>query len=42
MLWMVAMKLTAPSIEDRPVRWTMKIQASWPLLAEYSRPDSGG
>ena len=41
MLWIVAMKLIAPSIDDRPVRWTMKIHASWPPLGEYCLSDSG-
>src|SRR5215207_6872922 len=41
MLWIVAMKLTAPSIDERPVRWAMKIHASWPPLGEYSFVDSG-
>ena len=41
MLWIVAMKLTAPSIDERPVRWAMKIHASWPPLGEYSLVESG-
>ena len=41
MLWIVAMKLTAPSMDDRPVRWTMKIHASCPPLGEYSSVESG-
>ena len=31
MLWIVAVKLIAPSSDEIPVRWIMKIQASIPL-----------
>ena len=42
MLWIVAMKLTAPSIELNPMMWMEMIHASIPLLGEYSPSDSGG
>jgi len=41
MLWIVATKLIAPNIDDRLVRWTMKIQASTPPLGEKASSDSG-
>ena len=31
MLWIVAVKLIAPTSDEIPVRWIMKIQASIPL-----------
>jgi hypothetical protein len=42
MLWIVAMKLIAPMIDDRPVRWIRKIQASTPPPGEKASSDSGG
>ena len=41
MLWIVATKLIAPNIDDRPVRWTMKIQASIPPPGEKASSESG-
>ena len=41
MLWIVATKLIAPSSDERLVRWTMKIQASIPLLGEYASSERG-
>ena len=41
MLWIVAMKLIAPRIEDRPVRWIRKIQASTPFDGLKALSDSG-
>ena len=42
MLWIVATKLIAPTIEDTPVRWIRKIQASTPPPGEKASSDSGG
>ena len=42
MLWIVATKLIAPSIDERPVRWIMKIQASTPPPGENASSESGG
>src|SRR4051794_41941251 len=42
MLWIVAMKLTAPSIEDRPTMCRAMIHASWPACGVYSPSESGG
>ena len=41
MLWIVAMKLIAPRIEEMPVRWIRKIQASTPPPVKASS-ESGG
>ena len=42
MLWIVAMKLIAPMIDEMPVRWIRKIHASTPPPAEKASSDSGG
>jgi hypothetical protein len=41
MLWIVATKLIAPMIDEMPVRWIMKIQASTPPSCRYALSDSG-
>jgi hypothetical protein len=41
MFLIVTIRLTAPNIEDRPVRWIRKIQASWPLPGTKSPVESG-
>jgi hypothetical protein len=41
MLWIVAMKLIAPTIDDRPVRWMRKIHASMPPWGEKAASESG-
>ena len=42
MLWIVAMKLIAPTIDEMPVRWIRKIQASTPPPPVNASSDSGG
>ena len=41
MLWIVAVKLMAPSSDERPVRWIMKIHASMPPSGRKALSDSG-
>ena len=42
MLWIVAMKLIAPMIDEMPVRWIRKIQASTPPPPVNASSESGG
>ena len=42
MLWIVAMKLIAPTIDERPVRWIRNIHASTPPPGEKASSDRGG
>jgi hypothetical protein len=42
MLWIVATKLIAPMIEEMPVRWIRKIQASTPPPPVKASSESGG
>ncbi len=41
MLWIVAIRLIAPRMLERPVRWIMRIHASAPLLGRKASSDSG-
>ena len=41
MLWIVAVKLIAPSSDEIPVRWIMKIHASMPPSGRNALSESG-
>jgi hypothetical protein len=41
MLWIVATKLIAPRIDDKPVRWTRNIHESTPDPGENASSASG-
>jgi hypothetical protein len=42
MFWIVTMKLIAPRIDEIDVRWTARIQRSWPFPGEKALSESGG